>query len=222
MIRQRIVIRSIALLAALLPAFAHAAAAEDWRLDRDKDGIQVYTRAVEGSELREFRAEMTVDAGVEQALRLLDDTDNLVNWLADCKKSERVEQIGEFTAVNYVQYDQPWPVSDRDMYVHSQAHINQEEGSAKVTLRGLPDYKPEKRGMVRIPHLKGSWSFTPTEDGKTRVVYQVLAKPGGSVPAFLANRAATDAPLETLQNMREQLKKRDYHTTAENRPASPE
>jgi hypothetical protein len=206
MIRQRIVIRSIALLVALLPALAHAAA-EDWRLDRDKDGIQVYTRAVEGSELREFRAEMIVEASVEQGLRLLDDTDNLVNWLADCEQAERMEQIDEFTAVNYVQYAQPWPVSDRDMYVRSQAHINQEDGSAEVTLRGVPDYKPEKRGMVRIPYLKGSWNFTPAENGKTRVVYQVLAKPGGAVPAFLANRAATDAPLETLQNMREQLPK---------------
>lgn len=203
---QRLAIRSLALLAAFLPAFAYATSG-DWRMDRDKDGIQVYTRAVEDSALREFRAEMTVEASVEEALRLLDDTDNLVNWLADCKKSKRVEQIDEFTAVNYVQYDQPWPASDRDMYVHSQAHIDEETDSATVELRGMPDYRPEKRGMVRIPYLRGSWKFTATENGKTRVVYQVLAQPGGSVPAFLANRAATDAPLETLNNMREQLKK---------------
>lgn len=202
--QQRFITRTIALLAILLPVLAHATAG-DWQLDLDEDGIQVYTRAVEDSALREFRAEMTVEAGVEQALLLLDDTPNLQNWLADCKKSKRVEQIDEYTAVNYLQYDQPWPVSDRDIYVRSQAHINFDEGGAVVKLRGLPDYKPEKDGMVRIPYLKGSWRFTPTENGKTHVIYQAHAKPGGSVPAFLANRAATDAPLETLKNMREQL-----------------
>lgn len=205
MIRQRIAIRTLALLAALLPALAFANTGE-WQLDRDEDGIQVHTRAVEDSALREFRAEMTIEAGVEPALRLLDDTANLCDWIADCKKSERMEQIDEYTAINYVQYDQPWPVSDRDMYVRSQAHVNFDEGGAVVELRGLPDYKPEKNGLVRIPYLKGSWRFTPTEDGKTHVVYQAHAKPGGSVPAFLANRAATDAPLETLKNMREQLR----------------
>lgn len=204
MIRQKLAIRAIALCAVLLPAFAYAA--DDWRLDRDEDGIQVYTRAVEDSSLREFQAEMTIEADVETALRLLDDTPNLKNWLADCKKSERVEQIDEYTAINYVRYDQPWPVSDRDMYVRSQAHVNLEEGSAVVKLRGLPDYKPPKKGAVRIPYMKGSWRFTPTEDGKTHVVYQAHAQPGGSVPAFLANRASTDAPMETLKNMREQLR----------------
>lgn len=204
MIRQNLAIRAIALCAALLPALAFANTGE-WQLDRDEDGIQVHTRAVEDSALREFRAEMTIEAGVEPALRLLDDTANLCAWLADCKKSERMEQIDEYTAINYVQYDQPWPVSDRDMYVRSQAHVDLEAGSAVVEMRGLPGYKPEKDGMVRIPYLKGSWRFTATEDGKTRVVYQAHAQPGGSVPAFLANRASTDAPMETLKNMREQL-----------------
>lgn len=220
MILQRTAIRSIALLVFLLPVLAHADG--DWRLDRDKDGIRVYTRAVEGSALREFRAEMTADAGVENILRLLDDTDNLVNWLADCKKSERIKQINQYTAINYVQYDQPWPVSDRDMYIHSQAQINFEEGSAVVKLQGLPDYKPSKRGMVRIPFLDGSWKLTPTENGKTNVVYQVLAKPGGAVPAFLANRAATDAPMETLKNMREQLEERDYSAAMQANPIFPD
>lgn len=48
--------------------------AAEWRLEKDDDGIQVFTRAVEGSDYRAFRGETLINAELNQLMAVLDDT----------------------------------------------------------------------------------------------------------------------------------------------------
>ena len=58
--------------------------------------------------------------------------------------------------------------------------------------------------------MSGFWSFTPVDNGKILVRYQVHAEPGGSLPSWLANSVVVDTPYYTMANMVEMLKKEKY------------
>ena len=89
----------------------------DWELRKDKNGIQVYTREVEGSNLDEFKGVGTVNASVESIVQILQDADNMKDWLPDCKESEllKLEQKDQY---HYTITTAPWPVKNRDSYIH--------------------------------------------------------------------------------------------------------
>jgi hypothetical protein len=57
----------------------------------------------------------------------------------------------------------------------------------------LPD------GFVRMTQLWGSWSFTPTANGKTKVVHTLFADPAGSVPAVFVHGSHRSSILQSVR-----------------------
>jgi hypothetical protein len=53
--------------------------------------------------------------------------------------------------------------------------------------------EPPRQGTVRMPLLRGSWRVEAIDDSRSRVTYQVIVRPGGSVPGWLVRRGAVDA-----------------------------
>ena len=72
-------------------------------------------------------------------------------------------------------------------------------------MEGLPDYGPKKEDLVRIPSIKGYWLFEKLGAQKTKITYQVLANPGGSIPSWIANAGTVDSPFNTLKSLRKRL-----------------
>ncbi len=74
-------------------------------------------------------------------------------------------------------------------------------------LQGVPTYKPEEKGYVRVAQVEGFWKLVPKGANETEVTYQVHTKPGGSVPSWLANKFVVDAPFNTLKALKEHAEK---------------
>jgi hypothetical protein len=64
---------------------------------------------------------------------------------------------------------------------------------------------PEQRGVVRMPLLRGSWTVEPLAGGRSRVVYQVAAQPGGSIPGWLVRSGALSAIPDVVERLRKRL-----------------
>ena len=192
-----------------LPAFS---ADTGWELDKEDDdiGLKIYTRAVEGSNLKEFKGEMLVETRLSSLAALLLDGKSAPKWMHNCEKFEVVEQFDPQTAVVYFINGAPWPVSDRDAVIHSTMTQDPDTLAVTADIKALPERLPLDDDYVRIPKMKGGWKFTPAEDGKINVVYQVHAEPGGGLPSWLANAVVVDTPYNTMKNMLEMLKKDDY------------
>jgi len=79
--------------------------------------------------------------------------------------------------------------------------------SQKRKLEGVPTYKPEAKGYVRVAQVEGFWKLVPKGDNQTEVTYQVHTEPGGSVPSWLANKFVVDAPFNTLKALKEHAEK---------------
>ncbi|PDH39191.1 MAG: hypothetical protein CNE99_06055 [OM182 bacterium MED-G24] len=113
----------IASMILMLPVFAQSQAAaieeeQDWSLKRDRDGIQVFTRSVEGSRHKVVKAMMTIQASPHAAVALAHDTDACQEWAALCKGSYEAEVVSDTELYVYTYNDIPWPVSHRDALAH--------------------------------------------------------------------------------------------------------
>jgi hypothetical protein len=197
-------ILNIGILLALLGAPLESVGQDDgWELRRSKKGIEIFTRTVEGSALDEARGITTIDASVGQLVAVLKDVKNYVKWVPDCENSE-LQRMESDHHTHYVEIKAPFPVKNRDGYYRYSYEI--EEGYAKVKLEALPELGPEKEGKVRVPKTNGYWIFEALNNQQTHVTYQVLADPGGSIPAWLANAVVVNNPFETLENLKTRVK----------------
>ena len=99
-----------------------------------------------------------------------------------------------------------FPVTDRESYIHVTT-TKDADGSVTRKLQGVPTYKPEEKGYVRVAQVEGFWKLVPKGANETEVTYQVHTEPGGSVPSWLANKFVVDAPFNTLKALKEHAEK---------------
>ncbi len=176
-----------------------------WVLKKDKDGIKVFIRNVEGIDFKEFLGVIVIDEPLEKVEALMNDVPNQVNWMCDMIESRVIKS----DPVNPIQYNvitAPM-VSNRDVII--QTRVVRSPGKIVRYFKGITlDSVPPRKGIVRMPKMTGLWTFERIGAKQTRVTYQNLADPGGSLPSGLVNMTVLKQPFVTLKGMREQLKKR--------------
>lgn len=185
-----------------LPVFS-----QNWNLVKRSDGIEVYTKEVSTSNFNAFKAEMTVKASIEDLEYILKNLDRYKQIFPDTKELTIIKRIGENKHIQYSHTKAPWPVSDRDGIFEMTFKEDTSTGGFSSIARALPDYLPEKKGVVRIRTSKSSWDAIPKENGLIHIIYQVEAEPGGNIPDWLANSAASELPFNTFTNLKEVLSK---------------
>ncbi len=191
----------LAFLLTLLNQTALAATEEVWELQRDRDGIQIYTRSVEGSKFKAVKAEMEIDAPIRELVGLVMDTDACPEWAALCKDSEVVQQTSETDLHVYTLNDVPWPVKDRDAV--ARVLWSQDEAGI-VTMRAelVSGFVPETKKAMRLTYGKTAWIFVPVGPDRTRVISEAHLDPGGATPAWVTNMLLVDSPFDTMAGMR--------------------
>ncbi len=173
-----------------------------WHQAKQRDGVTVYIREVEGSQIAEALAITHLDASLSAVTTLILDVNNNHRWIDSVDQSRVVKQVSERESINYTISYAPWPVSDRDAVVRTRMTQNTDDLTVIIRSEGLPDFRPREAGMVRVEAISSSWQLTPQPEGGVEVRYQVHSEPGGKLPSWLVNAIATEQPLNTLRNMR--------------------
>jgi hypothetical protein len=174
----------------------------NWQLKKNKAGIKVYTRMVEGFALDEFKGEMVLNTSLNQVKALIKNAAQMPEWVPDCKEAKLLKKEGE-SQIHYSITTVPFPLDNRDAIIRYD-YITNTKG-LKITLNGLPDYLPKNDGLVRIPFLQGFYLLEEINANQIKITYQVQANPGGSIPTWMANTFAVDNPFNTLKNLRDYL-----------------
>lgn len=174
----------------------------EWKLEKEKDGIAVYTREVGGMKIKEFKATATINSKTDFLVAMVLDAETYIDWIDNIKKAEIVEIISPDEFYVYTEADVPWPFENRDIVTLNKIVRNKATGAAKIEIAGVTGIVPEKEEIVRMPESAGFWEFTPQKDGEIAVVYQYLADPGGGIPEWLVNMFLVDGPFKTLENMK--------------------
>ena len=189
------------IIAFLLLFISSACHAESWQLEVDKEGIQVFLSTPKGSSFKAYRAETTIKAQPEAIANMLADMSLSCRLMYGCKQARLLKQEG-YDYWGYSQIKATWPVSDRDLSIHSHAEQGK-NGTITITMSALPQNVPAVKDHIRITKLDGFWKFIPVDAQTTKVIYQVAAEPGGDVPAWLANKFVVDGPFKTLKAFRQ-------------------
>lgn len=191
-----------------------SASASDWKLERDRNGIKVYTRRVEGIAFKQYKGIVNLKAPLPTVIAVIEDIEAAPEWVDSCKRMELVERISPTESYTYNYVPAPWPVKDRDAVVHNV--ITQDTKTFVVTIKqkAAPDKKARIKKAVRVERIEGLWTLTPQKDGSTELIYQVLSDPGGGLPAWLVNAVAISQPFNTLESLQDMVKKDTYKNAA--------
>ena len=183
----------------VLPVIGVAAELE-WELKRDRDGIQIFTRSVEGSPYDAVRSVTEIEGVRLSALvALIEDAEACADWADRCAESYLVEQLSETESLVYTHNDMPFPVKDRDVLAH--VVWQQEPDSLTVSMQSTATVgrMEEVSGRLRLTEANASWVFEPLQNGKVRITNEAHIDPGSALPGWVTNMLLVDTPFETLK-----------------------
>lgn len=183
---------------------------DDWELQKEKNGIKVYTQSRAGSDMKAFKSITEIDTEIENLVAVCKDVAAFPEWQDATKVAKILEAKGEIAHVHYLEFAAPWPVCNRDNITQFTYQFNPSDQSVRVQITTLPDYLPEKEGIVRIRQSSGYYLFEPLSNGKIQVTHSAHADPAGSIPAWVSNSVVVDTPFKTLTNLKKQVKKAKY------------
>lgn len=182
-----------------------AAGQKDGKLQLDEDGIQVYSQISESSPFKTVRTVGIVHTSLSRIAYVLMDVHNTEDWVYGAKNSKLLNQISPSDLIYYAEAALPWPLSNRDFIIR--ITLTQDPVTKELTIvaKNMPDYVPEKKGLVRIQRSAGLWKLRPAGDNQVRVEYSLQVDPGGFLPPWLVNLFASNGPYQSLKNLRKEV-----------------
>ena len=203
----------ISIMALLISFQAHAQLKEadlEWKLKRDRKGIQVYLARVPDSKFRAIFSTMEVEVPPLELAALVMDIENCSNWASMCKSAEIIERVSASESYVYSINDAPFPVANRDVVANVHWSLDRNTGVVSMRSDAVPNKLSKKKGLVRIQNASSEWHFTPKENGIVLVESYAHIDPNGKIPSWLINLLLVDSPYKTLKRMRKLALTRQY------------
>jgi ribosome-associated toxin RatA of RatAB toxin-antitoxin module len=196
---------------------ASSSSGKGWKQVIKKNGIQVFTRPVRGSEVDEFKAVTLISSEIEVLGEVMRDVPAQPQWIADCSHAKVVKKIGKNILFIYSIYKTPWPVTDRDTLIKTVTKVDPKNRWFTIYMNSVRSpLVPVRSDKVRIKKLKGRWVFKKIKNKMVKVTYCLTVDPGGSLPLWLANRTSKDSPYTTLSNLKRMVKLSKYQKKEKN------
>lgn len=180
----------------------------DWELANKKSDFVIFTKDDKDAGVRAIVAITEVDATPQVVFDVVGDFDNYADYMPYVKESHVVEKTGDKLLV-YSLLSPPL-VSDRDYYIEVKRTRGSDANKGVFTSAwtAKPDFKPDVKSVIRVRQNTGSWVLEPLDGGKrTRVTYNLLTHPGGSIPTWMANKSNTVAIPSLFKAVRERAAK---------------
>lgn len=205
-------------------------AADNWRLEKEASGIKVYTRPVQGSAIREIKGELVINSSLDSIMAVFDDVANYPTWNYQCSKAYSLKKVSEYEHYHYQNIKMPFPVTDRDLLIHST--ISQLGKQVFIKLQAVPNYCKNNASSIKackainqsqhvmVEKLRGLYQLTPLNDHAVKVVWIQHTEPAGKIPNWLVNNMLVDVPFNTLKQLSKQVTKKPYKNAKLRRDSS--
>lgn len=184
---------------------------QDWSLEKEDEGISIYSRAVDYSDFREFRAEMTLETSIDSIIAVFQDPNSFTHWVHQCSSAEVIKQESFLDIYVYQVSDMPLLVSDRDIVIRDVYSYSEDYKKWSIDVQAVDNVLPET-DKIRINDSKGIYNLHQQEDGTVKITWFQHADPAGALPSWLVNSLIVDFPFNTLNSLRELVKEDKYAT----------
>ena len=170
-----------------------------------------YSRGRAGSSLKEFKSVGTIPAPSQAIENLLASVADYPRFMPYVTESRLISQSGNIT-VSYHLLTVPF-VSNRDYTVRVE-HGTETTPAGTIfrdSWQAANEAGPaERHGIVRVKINEGSWLLEPVGPNATRATYRIYTDSGGTLPAFLANRASQTVIPKVFAAIRKQAQDPKY------------
>jgi len=180
---------------------------QNWELEKTVDGIEIYTRLVEGADIKELKMNFICPSDLGPLISLLSDSEKFTEWVYRATEFTEIESSGPSGGIYYGSVDFPWPLDDRDYVIKTS--LTQDPITKAVLIRSEDiEYAgvPEKEDFIRLPGHQNEWRLEPLGNGQTKCEYWLYSQPGGSIPDWLVNLAIDKGAVETVQNLLKEVR----------------
>ncbi len=187
----------------LVPARAQT----NWQLKTEKDGVTIYESEVPGSKIKALKVIASFNATPMQVGAVIMDVKAATEWVYRLRSSKLIKRVSPNELYYYSEVNLPWPAANRDFVAHLTPKQNPETKVVEIDGPAVSGYMQQMAGIVRINNSVGKWVITPLGSNQVQVEYTLHVDPAGSLPSWLVNSFATDAPLRIFKNLRSELEK---------------
>ena len=177
----------------------------DCDLKKEDDSIYVYLCDSKISDFKTIKVDLEVPATLSQYAAQVLDIGRYHEWQYKIKNIALLARVSPTELYYYSEVSTPWPTSDRDMVFHLKLWQDSLSKVLYVAMEAIPDFIPEKEGVVRIPQGQSLLTVTPIDKHRVSVHYVIDIDPGGFVPPMIANMFAAQAPWQTYFNFRNEI-----------------
>jgi len=178
----------------------------NWKLERDTEGIKVYTSAKAGSSFKSVRVECTLQGTYSKLFAILSNVSKFEDWIYHTKQSTLIKKNSPYDFIYYSEISMPFPLSNRDVVLHMKIKTDSLPKYLLITGRSEKNVLPELPSLVRVPHYLANWKVTMPSANKIHISYILELDPGGSIPSSIANNFVDKGPFETFKNLAALLK----------------
>jgi hypothetical protein len=180
-------------------------------LKKDKNGIQVYTRSVDGYSYKAIRSVVHLEeTRLSSVVSLIRNSKDCPGWSDSCVSATIIEWVSELENYVHTITDLPWPVQDRDMVSH--VIWQQDPETLVVTMQGnaTRGKLEENEGVVRLTEAQINWELTALENSVVKVVLEAHINPASLLPSWITNMLLVDSPYSSMVGLRERVKLKSY------------
>lgn len=179
----------------------------NWKLSKNKDGIQVYQKDSKNSGFKSIKVECTLEGSFDKLIAIINNISHYKDWVYNNKTTSLLKRISAYEFYYYTEAYLPWPLDNRDAVMHTRITKDSLNRFIKINSVAVPNIVPLKGGKVRISRSDINWYVTKPSSNTIHIIYTFETDPGGNVPSWLVNSFADKGPYESFKKLGELLKK---------------
>lgn len=191
-----------AAIAFVTPVRSLALTPDGWEYVGTDDGVVVYRKPVDGSDTVAFRGVTYASLPIGKLVAIYSDPAEREHWVDRYVEHVTFEKTVD-AETYWIHFGLPWPVSDRDYVLHSEATRDRASRTYTVQIKSVTHpKKAEDDCCIRAIAYRTFFEFTaiPGEE-RTKIAVEVHTDPKGSLPSWLVNLIQKSWPAETLNGL---------------------
>ena len=194
----------------LFTAFIGVPVGNEWKKEKEKDGIIVFSRTNEISKIKELKAVAVFHSSLSVISAIILDVENRSRWFESCESVEIINITNQGEYIYHLKIDSPFPVEDRDIVQEIRTEQDHSSGIVTIQINSIPEYIREEENYIRLILSQGKWSLRPLEGGNIEVIHIYLNDPGGHIPAGLYNLFIRERPYQIMMKIKSEVEEGSY------------
>lgn len=180
-----------------------------WHLEMEQNGVQVYSLKSPGNYNKQFKAVMKAQYSLNHLVAgLIENStpENCKKNIPGCMEVKIIEPWNSKIMSDTVLWklELPPPFSPREMILRSQVSQDPTTKTVTVDIMGAPNAAPRNSDAVRLTELHNRWIYKPLGGGQVEITFVQNMDMGGLFPRMLLNLGGAE---ETFNFIHDQLPK---------------